>query len=866
MLGKHNFTDPRKQRFSPDSSDPHLLRRAAQSQHLHRPLTESDTFMPKLRPGLGRTQGVTSAYGSRQRLIGLTELKDSLTLPSKLKQQTIFHDKEQLLEETLSLKTENNQLKMINVRLGTKLSQLEQELLKKDQLLQQLSGLTEEKQFSSIVLETHLIANLKQSIRKLKFDLQQKDDAYEKLKKAMKMTKIAELEAEAQEYFAECQRLKEFIKDSGQIDTSKSRNLQFDGKLVRENQELTSALHNSRKDAVNLTERLQEMEEAAKISKAKEIRVRELIADIADCKERVKELESELQQRNIHEKDRIGMIAEEGNSKIGEVIRETQRKMREIEEFYRLQIDNLEIDKGDLIRSIRETSLRVIKRKVMKKRLSFPDLLPASTTFSLHDLKTALRSTGLKVHKWQISGLSVARETLGRDSLVQEYEQIPAPADLQSTVMPASSFNSDTFSLTSNPFEVADASKRSSGVNPTPSSLGAMEYSQSLKPALSHQSQPAPTLVPVEERDSETPITPTGGADSSPSYTPDPPNEALDEVLEDDPGEEAFRLGIYTNPGGDLMSIAEVRKSLSTDSLEYQQFEKPTSPGAVILLNIEEDRVRKTIQHIRLRLKAQKIPSSAVPDLLIPLQSCPFTNIDGLKSRLQSEPFAVRDEADALATAGYLFGHRTGLVDTQRQLAGTQVAVGEIGSWTVLSAADEESFRRSFEETLKRLSFDDFKGFDGELSGRVPLSALYAVCEGKGIELSDVLKQYVELQAYAETKEVGLFPYSRVLKPYHPAPAPTHLDSDSLAKECAEHIGTELLVQGLTINEAFDLQGEVSPAVFREKVRSLGLEDLEGVEEFVRAVTGAGGTVQPSEVVRYLGQFSLEEGQREEQD
>ena len=832
-LGNRRDVESRRLRLSPDTQDIALGRRLIQYPQAYR--QESEGHMPQLKPTFGRT---TSGYGSRSRLFALTDLKDSLLL-GRLRPQTIIQDKEQLYEQVLTLKSENNHLKTLNVKLGTKLSQLEQEIDRKDQLMQQLSGVTEERKFSALLSENHLITGLKQTIKQLRSELTAKEDTCNLLKRNLKLTKTAELEAEVKEYFSECKRLTQLLQDNKTEDTERGLDGDTDHQIRKANFDMVKAFNDSKLTVKKLNEKIAELEKSGKIgeNRGKEIEILQkevgnFKKETSDLKEEIGKLRLEIEGKDhkntnlmTNFSEKIQQMSEEKGMLCEEIISKElqfQVKSREIQELHTTQIEVLEQDKKEVLRSLREMSLRIIKRKATRKRLNIPEIVSSSTPLASKSLKSTLRSAGIKIHKWQISGLFMGVENVQYADFIGEYEEIPVPKDLQSTVAQPS-FPSDTFSLTSNPFEVADASKRSSAFRPPLNSS-----SSSSQQTAPRQTNPAKIpLFPMMENSLK-------GQDS--------PQSPPEEISESPYLYEEYRHELYTEPGRDLMSIAEVRKSLSTDS--WDEHNKGDS-SAVILLNIDEGRVMKTFQFVRLKAQAQKLKPEDLKRMLEARFAERQLSIDQLKLALQADPLQVKDEAEAVAAAAYLLGHRQGLADTQRLETLDKINFHSLGTWTVLSESEEEECKRLFADLTSTLPWPEMEQIDSEDTGRIPLPTLKSLCVSHNFPTTDHFFLYIELQSFTQTHEFGQFPYSHFS-------TRSHSNCTSQLRACAQHIGTELLIQGLSVTEVF--REGMSRQEFEEKVREMGLMDVEGEEDLLEQVMGPTG-LQLSLLTKELEEF-----------
>lgn len=818
------YTDARRPQFSPDLAELALARRITPYSGIYR--QDSEGLMSRLKPTFVRT---TSGHGSRTHLFGLLDLKESLR-DSKQRPKTIMHDKERLYEDILILKAENNQLKTLNLKLSTKMSQLEQEIDRRDLLLKQISVVTEEKHLAGLVAETHLVAGLKQTVKQLRAELLAKEVACNQLKRSIKLTKNAELEAEAKEYFSECQRLKALCTKTDEFPRS-------DSTLHRENTELRTILAQFKRENQEFAEKVRELEREIALEHAKEDQVQGKQREIADLRLEVAALNADLEQKAKEKQDtvdtfmlRIREMEERWRMAREEVATwealqsgKIRKEIENIKELQEIQARELEQDRKEGVGAVRDMCLRILKRKAVRKRVNFEEIFSSATVLTAKSLKNALKSAGIKIHKWQISGLFSPSETLKSEELLSDYNRTPAPRDLQSTVAQPS-YQSDTFSLTSNPFEVADGSKRFSSFRPPVSSLIAHESSSSGKTLNSLKSQPCPTSNPAEDQNSpETPLFPT---ETSPQGL-DLPQFPPEEIPEEPYAYEDYRHDMYTEPGRDLMSIAEVRKSLSTDSWDEHK-----GDGGVILLNIDEGRVAKTFQSIRLHAQLHHLTPSDMKRKLAAHFTDKQLSIDHLKCALQGDQLQVKDEADAIAAAAYLLGHRQGLADTQKLEQVEMVNFAELGEWEVLTDTEEAELKPQFEDLLSTLTWAELESVDIDSTGKITFQALRSLCDSHNFPISASLLLYIELRSFTVIREVGVFPYAR----FYPK---SREKAAALAKDCAQHLGIELLIQGLSVSEAFR-QG-MTREEFMDKVESLGLEELEGAEELLDKVIGTEG-------------------------
>lgn len=162
----------------------------------YRPISASRNLAGTKSGNLPRTKSYRQNSGSR-----------SL---ARLRPRHISMDKEQLYEETLSLKMEVNFFKEQNIRLKTKLQQTEKELGKKEEFLDEIHMNTKE---PMNVSNSHLVGSLKHSIKELKAELKLREGDIERLKRDTKVSRVNELEVEIQAYADECTRLRHHIEE-----------------------------------------------------------------------------------------------------------------------------------------------------------------------------------------------------------------------------------------------------------------------------------------------------------------------------------------------------------------------------------------------------------------------------------------------------------------------------------------------------------------------------------------------------------------------------------------------------------------------------------------------------------------------------
>ena len=130
-------------------------------------------------------------------------VKDKITPNlSRMRPTKISVDKEKLYIENMALKVKNNELKEILIKFKAKITQLEREIQKKDDIIPSGSS-----------SNTNLVKLLKQNIKDLRTELQNKDQQIQTQKQNMKLSKFMEMELEVKGYMDECTRLKHYLEE-----------------------------------------------------------------------------------------------------------------------------------------------------------------------------------------------------------------------------------------------------------------------------------------------------------------------------------------------------------------------------------------------------------------------------------------------------------------------------------------------------------------------------------------------------------------------------------------------------------------------------------------------------------------------------
>lgn len=183
----------------------------------------------------------------RKRLPSPRKERDVQAL-ARLRPRRIAIEKERLYDDAMHLKIENNDLRTENTKLKTRASQLDRELTRAQERLEDAMA------DRSAAASAHLVAGLKQTIKDLRFAMKAKDIEVAVIRKSARSTKVEELEIELQTYVEECRRLQAALNDvlkqeeAIDQDASKQELSQLRGELkkartdCRAQQELISSL------------------------------------------------------------------------------------------------------------------------------------------------------------------------------------------------------------------------------------------------------------------------------------------------------------------------------------------------------------------------------------------------------------------------------------------------------------------------------------------------------------------------------------------------------------------------------------------------------------------------------------------------
>ena len=279
---------------------------------------------------------------------------------NKLKPRRINIDRERLYEENMSLKLKNNGLHEEIQKLRTKFSQVEKELSKKD----------DQNEYNQGIKPTHMINNLKTTIKELKSEIQQKNDEIYKLKKNMKSTRINEIELEVQAYIDECTRLRHHLEEimkqrdapqaiQGINDDKTMQQLFILNNLKKENQDLNQAIIQCNEEINKWRARVLELEKSKKKNIGKKGELSGLKSEIIKLKSQLDNASKDTSGKENNQKDEV--------SKIKKLLNESQGKNSHYEIKIKELNNNLE-EQAKQLRSFIESNKSSSGKQGNKKK------------------------------------------------------------------------------------------------------------------------------------------------------------------------------------------------------------------------------------------------------------------------------------------------------------------------------------------------------------------------------------------------------------------------------------------------------------------------------------------------------------------
>lgn len=138
----------------------------------------------------------------------------------KLRPRVVLQERERLYDDVMKQRMATNNLRDENTKLRTRLHMTENELTRKDKMIDELLQAQQDSQAGNLKFgrgakqdSHHLILNLKRKVREQHLELQVKNDEVELLKRNIKNTRTHETELEIKTYMDECVRLRNNLEE-----------------------------------------------------------------------------------------------------------------------------------------------------------------------------------------------------------------------------------------------------------------------------------------------------------------------------------------------------------------------------------------------------------------------------------------------------------------------------------------------------------------------------------------------------------------------------------------------------------------------------------------------------------------------------
>lgn len=324
-----------------------------------------------------------------------TDTSLSKVLPTTLMQP----DQERLREEGRTLKLENNSFREENLRLRTKINQLDKELAKRDEVLDELRGQAGERHYYVAVKQVHLVTSLKQTVKDLRAELKSREEEAAKMKKNVKFTQVSELEAEIDAYIEECARLKKLLLDSARpisrgrlVNSIDQAQGQMITKLNKEKLLLERNLQNAKEEIARIRQKERESHLPPSDLEAEMARAREDLSSKGETLSRAEEKIRQLATLLKSEQENAQLVAQER-----EKWRRKYEEMKEESRDLRFKLAEIETREA-------KNALQFIVTKLASKNVSFLSILQKqSSNCGFQDLIQTVEATRVIIpeHYWQ---------------------------------------------------------------------------------------------------------------------------------------------------------------------------------------------------------------------------------------------------------------------------------------------------------------------------------------------------------------------------------------------------------------------------------------------------------------------------------
>jgi Ca2+-binding EF-hand superfamily protein len=753
----------------------------------------------------------------------------------------------------------NNQLQQENIRLRTKLNQLDREIGRRDDFIEDIR--TEGNRGVNVgVQKTHLVSNLKQSVKDLRQDLRQKEEEITLLRRNLKSTKIGELEVEIQVYADECTRLRHHLEEMlRQREESPGQQSPKIDEMYQELEEMAQHLRAAQEDANRW--RLKALDHHEKTRKPKK-------------SGEAQQLRNELQKLRAH----MDSLQEQSNRKIQEyeaalakqktATSTAQESLRRLEGALRdktREVDNLQS-------SIAQTEVPKQERSLVEAAPSLEQLPPLLHKFftRLHKVlqrKRILLAVFLSLmdksnHGYiEVSelfkGLKLNKAGMKRSDLVEAVKLMGGANSISIKGIEAwhakynfvDNVSSDTSEEqspnTSGP--KAEEVKRTDQRKDRPTSAKVSHKQEVRSPPKLESNLGVIAEVPKQEKPSEkqSEQKPTQVLKAS-----SPPKQV-----------ERTQQSFSTPPKpaqSDLREIPSFVKAEKRDQVEGKTKKASNGQSSTpVQSDVAEGEARPILQHIALRSQLHRLQKQEVGSIVAKSTKKSVLGLQDLKSLFLAEPFSLNDmQSDHIAK--YLIKKAT--PKSLNEAPAKDVAralVDALENWTVLIEEDEQRYDQHISHLIAKnqVSMKEACKLQDDLScGVIRFSDFKKATEDLELSFSEEELKYMQLLFYSHNYELDTVPYKQFIQAYSKMQEENQefydddnfdeeesLDEETRAaivRDKLEIISKALVHQKKSVAKAFiNTDGLVYPQQLLETLRQLGIPDFEK-EDFVVFMEG----------------------------
>ncbi|CAG9327191.1 unnamed protein product [Blepharisma stoltei] len=780
-------------------SDEHLFEKKVYRQSSNRPHSAKAADFQISKTSNRKTGRPISAHKQAQvsRLRGKTKRDSDVTFLARLRPRGIPMDKERLYEDNMALKLKMNMINEEMVKLRTKLNQYEREIIKRDDLIEELRN-PAEKIPGQNIKQTHLVANLKQSIKELRMDLQAKDEEINKLKKNIKSTRSSEMEIEIQAYIDECTRLRHHLEEvMRQRDSPRSsqgfanaedRNYQQEvqmNNLHNENQQLTKVLAEVQEEASRWKEKALENEKNKKNAAPKK-------GEANNLKNEIQKLKAQLDagQKNLAVKEAdLKMISEKSKKEAQDLVSKLEMSEEKIREQNLLieQLRNQLSGQGKAENS-KQNKMEESKVQPKKSKLKNPNKFLKKIHSILAKKKIDIETFSRLIDK-KMTG------TIDIDDFVSETKKIGKKIKKKHVEQALK--------------EISDKGKIHLGK--------LIQYYENYE---------------FEDKNSS--------------------SSSSDEEVEKQNNKENQKQA--NQPFPDKIDIEVPAASQAAPPKQKQEVKpqpKDSKPVEPKIKTVKPNQLSDTFKHISLRMQLHRLPKQSLMLALfesLPNKEKPITKPE-LSVLFERPPFSLTDKAEIDLISRFLLepddpeisqSQANILKSTPKEI------VAKLGKnledWDIFTTEDEEDYDKQLALAINKNKVtlkEACKLYDDKETGVIKLSQFKDALKQADILFPSKLFAYMSLLFYSHNYELDSVPYRHFLKAYgSPMDGEEEYEEDEdisdeeRAKVVRHYLGVmaQIMIKlKKTVKEVFkfDKNGLISPDNFIEGLQTLGMNNIE---------------------------------------